>query len=438
MKVLVIERTPDGALDLAWRAAGLGHDVRYFCATYDQHKNPVGRGIVEREADFARGVRWAELIVAGGNDFRQRDLDMLRRDGKLVVGSSAEAAEWESDRSKGMAVLRRVGIPVPAYREFTDYDTAIAYIKKQGRPFVSKPSGHCDDKSLSYVAKSPADLIYMLERWKRAGKRTGQAFILQEKIAGVEVSAGAWFGPDGFVEDWETNFEHKKLMAGNLGPNTGEMGSVSFWSRKSKLARQVLKPLETELHRAGFVGCVDVNCLVDEDGTVHPLEFTTRGGWPALNLEASMFSGDFVEFFADLARGKPPKTVHRMDEVVLGVVIAIPDFPYSHATRKEVIGVPIYGLTPRNMGSIHPAQMMAGEAPDDDGKRGPCCVTAGDYVLIVTGSGATVQAARRSAYATVRQIEIPASPFHRNDIGARLAKDLPRLHEHGFAEGIEY
>lgn len=58
--------------------------------------------------------------------------------------------------------------------------------------------------------------------------------------------------------------------------------------------------------------------------------------------------------------------------------------------------------------------------------------------MVVTGSGATVQTARRLAYATVRQIEIPASPFYRNDIGTRLARDLPKLREHGFAEGIEY
>lgn len=420
------------------RAEANGHSVRYHLATYDQQKNPVGRGLVERESDFARGARWADLIIAGGNGYRDAELDRLRADGKNVVGSSAEAAHWESDRALGMSIFKKAGIPIAPYRTFHDYDEAIAYVKRQGRAFASKPSGQCDDKALSYVAKSPADLIYMLERWKQSGKRQGLEFILQEKISGVEFAVGAWFGPAGFVEEWEENFEHKKLMPGDLGPNTGEMGTVSRWVKRSKLADQVLKPLERFLHGAKFVGCVDVSVIVDEEGNAWPLEFTTRGGWPALNLECAGFDCDFVEFFAGLCQGMPPARVHRLNEVVCGVVVAIPDFPYSHATRKEVIGVPVYGLTDRLMEHIHPAQMMAGDAPDDMGNRHPCICTAGDYVLVATGSGNSVRAARQAAYRVVKKIEMPSSPFYRVDIGQRVGQQLEELQRHGYAVGLEY
>jgi phosphoribosylamine--glycine ligase len=340
-----------------------------------------------------------------------------------------------------MAVFRKAGIAVPPYRSFKSYDDAIAYVKKHDQPFVSKPSGRCDDKAMSYVAKTPADLVYMLERWKRAGKRTGEEFILQEKIEGVEFAVGAWFGPGGFVEEWEENFEHKKLFPGNLGPNTGEMGTVSRWVKRSKLANQVLKPIEPFLERVGFVGCVDVSVIVDEEGQPYPLEFTTRGGWPALNLECAAWDCDFVEFFAGLAQGRPPKKVHKLDAVVVGVVLALPDFPYSHATRKEVVGVPIYGITPRVERHVHFAQAAMGEAPCQ-GDAGivpqPIHVSAGDYVAIVTGEGATVTAARRAAYGHIKQISMPNSPFYRNDIGGRLAKDLPKLQAHGYALGLDY
>lgn len=441
MRVLFVEKSADGLLDLAIRAKALGHEVRFHLPSYDQHRNPVGRGFVEREADFQRGCQWAELIVAGGNDCQQPALDMWRKRGKLVVGSSVEAAAWESDRSKGMAVFRAAGIPVPPYRSFTSYDDAIAYVKKQDQPFVSKPSGHCDDKAMSYVAKTPADLVYMLERWKRSGKRAGQEFILQEKISGVEFAVGAWFGPNGFVREWEENFEHKKLFAGELGPNTGELGTISRWVARSKLAEKMLLPLETYLHRAGFVGCVDVSVIIDEDGTPYPLEFTTRGGWPALNLECAAWDCDFVEFFAALARGKPPRRVHRLDEVVCGVVLALPDFPYSHATRKEVVGVPIYGLSPRLQEHVHFAQAMMGEAPQQNGSSittAPMPVSAGDYVAVITGTGENVQAARRAAYGHLKQISMPSSAFYRIDIGGRLAKQLPELQRHGYAVGMKF
>jgi phosphoribosylamine-glycine ligase len=764
LKVLLIEKSADGLLDLAIRAKANGHEVRYCLSSYHQHNNPIGRGLVEREHDYLAGIRWADLVIVGGNDYRQAELDRWRQQGKLIVGSSVECESWESDRSRGMAVFRACGIPVPPYREFTDYDSAIQYVKRHDEPFVSKPSGKCDDKAMSYVAKSPEDLVYMLERWKRAGKRTGEAFILQEKIDGVEFAVGAWFGPAGFVPEWEENWEHKKLMSGNLGPNcysadtevltetgwkfwpdvvasdkiatlvdgaltyerpsqlvaapfrgemiswqsnridmlvtpghqmyvadrdtirrgepeffhlpaetvarstpekkfavlrtagwsltepwgerdhpspqfarllgmfladgycrkgsvqfgncpphkeeviraaaldcgytahrygrdiyinstalvdlfkiypkavdkrippeimaappavirafldglsldatrsghliyttasrgmaddiqiallkigmagivrerdrrgdpdrllaghlikgtiswdvsvssnalawlrpqycrrvaydgtvycatvsshvlfvrrngkacwngqTGEMGTVSRWVTKSKLADLVLKPLETMLHRAGFVGCIDISVMVDEEGTPWPLEATSRCGWPAMNLECSAFDCDMVEFFHGLATGRPPKRVHRLDEIVCGIVLALPDFPYSHATRKEVIGVPIYGLSPKLMSHVHFAQAMLGEAPQGRGggiKTAPMCVSAGDYVAIVTGQGATVNAARRQAYGHINQLSMPSGAFWRNDIGQRLTKDVPQLQRHGFAMGIE-
>src|SRR5215471_5985597 len=168
-----------------------------------------------------------------------------------VVGGGTESARWESDRAHGMKLFKRAGIPVPAYREFTDYDDAIAFVGRKQEPFASKPSGSCDDKSLSYVAKSAEDLIYMLKRWKRAGKRAGLEFILQEKVSGIEFAVGGWFGPAGFAPGWEENFEHKKLMPGDLGPNTGELGTVMRLVRRSKLADKVLNPLEDHLSAIG-------------------------------------------------------------------------------------------------------------------------------------------------------------------------------------------
>lgn len=441
MKVLFIEKTADGLLDLAVRATRLGHNCKYFLSQYDMWKCPTGRGLVERSSGWREDVRWADLVVVGGNDYCVQEFDRLRATGKLVVGSSCEAESWESDRARGMSVFRAAGIPVPPYRSFTDYDAAIAYVKKHDQPFVSKPSGRCDDKAMSYVAKHPADLVYMLERWKRAGKRIGEEFILQEKLEGVEFAVGAWFGPNGFVTEWEENFEEKRLFAGNLGPNTGEMGTVSRWVTKSKIADKVLRPLEVFLHRAGFIGCIDVSVIVDEEGTPWPLEHTSRCGWPAFNLECAAFACDPIEFLHDLAAGKQTKGVHQLDEVVVGVVVALPDFPYSHATRKEVVGVPIYGVTPRLQPHLHFAQVAVGDAPQEGPagiQNGPLHVTAGDYVMVVTGTGDTVTRARSAAYSHVKQLSMPASPFHRIDIGVRLRKDLDALQTHGFATGMVY
>ena len=153
-----------------------------------------------------------------------------------------------------------------------------------------------------------------------------------------------------------------------------------------------------------------------------------RFGWPAFNIEMSLHQGDFIEFLAGVATGDMPAgPLRSFNTVACGVVLAIPDFPYSHATRKEVIGLPIWG--PTDDEGWHPCEVMAGEEAAQ--------ASAGDYVGVAAGCGETVRAAADGAYRLLDKLSMPASPFWRNDIGKRLSRDLPKLQEHGFAAGME-
>jgi len=403
-----------------------------FVRRYDAQKRPIGRGLIDRVPDFHPYLKWADLILLEANDTYMLEADRWRADGMLVIGGGVESALWEKDRAHGMEVFKRAGIPVPEYREFTDYDSAIRFVERTGREYASKPSGQCDDKALSYVAKSPDDLLYMLNRWRKSGKRAGLEFILQEKVSGIEFAVGGWFGPAGFALGWEENFEHKKLMPGDLGPNTGELGTVMRLVRRSKLAQRVLVPLEESLARIGYCGNVDVNCIIDDAGNAWPLEFTMRFGWPAFNIELALHSGDFIEFLACVAAGtSPPRSSRVLDEIACGVVLAIPEFPYSHATGKDVLGLPLWQLDdPTHRDRFHPCECMAGEETE--------LASAGDYIGVSVGTGSTVRAAAKDAYTTLRRVNMPSSPFWRVDIGRRLSRELPKLQEHGFALGMEY
>jgi phosphoribosylamine--glycine ligase len=432
-RVLFIERTADGLLDIAIRAQAQGHECRYFLKEYDQHKMPNGRGLVTRAADWRGSMMWADLVILGGNDYAMTEFAAWRAKGVPIIGGTPESAAWESDRALGMAVFKRAGIPAPPFRSFTDYGEAIAYVGRNDRPFVSKPSGKCDDKGLSHVPKSAAGLRWKLNKWRLTGKRPGLEFILQEKISGIETAVGAWFGPGGFAEGWEENFEFKKIGAGDIGINCGEAGTVMRYVKRSKLAEKVLAPLEPQLARLGYVGNVDVNCIVDEDGTPWPLEFTMRCGWPAFNIEQALFAVDPIEFLAGLLADKPPKAAHRYGEVAVGVVLAIGDWPYSRKPQEEVVGVPLWGVDARSVNDIHFAQAMAGEFEGE-----ACYATAGDYVLVATGTAPTVRQARDSAYRTIRRIEAPETPYYRPDIGSRLSREIPQLQELGYVAGLEF
>src|SRR4029077_2713860 len=170
-------------LDFALRAQRDGHDVRVAIRQTEKTKH-IGRGLVQI-VEYDKWIRWADLVFCTDNTVYTYDLDQRwRRQGVKIIGASVETASWEIDRAKGMQVFKKAGISVPPYREFTDYEKAVAYVKKEDRRFVSKPCGEVEDKSLSYCAKSAVDMVYMLQRWKKLGKLKS-SFILQDFISGT-------------------------------------------------------------------------------------------------------------------------------------------------------------------------------------------------------------------------------------------------------------
>jgi phosphoribosylamine-glycine ligase len=169
-----------------------------------------------------------------------------------------------------------------------------------------------------------------------------------------------------------------------------------------------------------------------------------RPGWPTFNIQMGMLKEgeDPANWLFDLAEGNATDPF-RHDEIAVGVVMAIPDFPFSLFTRKDVHGIPIYKLDDRNRyrHHLHPCEVQWGEAPVDvDGKvvTLPCMTTAGDYLLIGSGLGDSVRAARARAYRALESLEVPNSPFWRPDIGQRLKKQLPILQSLGFAKGLAF
>jgi len=439
MRLLVID-VQGNALDFCLREQAAGHEVKWFIRQTPKTEH-VGRGLIDIVPEYQKWLLWSDCIFCSDNTMYLRDLDAFRKEhGGAVIAPSQEAAQWEIDRKAGQDVFKKAGIATIAGKEFTDYDSAIAHVKRRDERFVSKPSGNVEDKALSYVSKSPSDMVYMLERWKKLGKLKS-SFILQEFVGGTEMAVGGWFGPHGFSAGWCENFEFKKLMNGDLGVATGEQGTVLRVVKASKLARKVLEPLTDALHKLDYVGYVDVNTIIDDKGQPWPLEFTMRPGWPTLNIQQPLYNGSFAECLANLAQGIDQKN-WIMDKIAVGVVLSIPDYPYSHLTRREVVGIPIYGLTQALWKHWHPGEMKLGEdVPQVAGGqylKTPMPVTAGDYIGVMTAVSDNVKDAALTCYRRLDKLIIPNSPMWRTDIGKKLAKQLPKIQTHGFATAMEY
>jgi phosphoribosylamine--glycine ligase len=164
-----------------------------------------------------------------------------------------------------------------------------------------------------------------------------------------------------------------------------------------------------------------------------------RLGWPDFCIRQAVIKSDPVEWMLDLVEGRD--TVRMSDEVAVGVVIAHGDFPKVHDMIGTWEGYPIYGITQRNFKHLHLQMVMYGKTPKMvDGKVKEVLeyLTAGNYVMVVTGTGETVSEAAGKAYKTAKEIAIPSNLMYRDDIGEKLEEQLPLLQKHGYAVGMKY
>jgi phosphoribosylamine--glycine ligase len=429
MKVLLIDTYGD-SLDLALRAQACGHEVVQYISPSERKYELVGKGLVKRTGDFTAHLKGADLTVVCDNVKNLVVLDRFRADNPkaAVFGPNVEGARWEIDRLVGMKVLEKHGIDCPPIQLCSTYEQAVAHVKKRDTRLVCKPCYEAD-KCLSYRSKGPEDMLFMLAKWKQEGHMSKGQFVLQDFIPGVEFAVGGYMGRDGFAGGWEENFEFKKLMPGDIGPNTGEMGTVLQIVKKSKLAAQVLMPLERALLEIGYTGDVDVNCIIDEKGNPWPLEFTMRMGYPALQIQTALFPDDPVAWMYDLATGRA-EPEFKQNTVSLGVAVCMSPFPYDHAPGALACDFPVYGVTPYNRDKLHPYHIQKGKTSE--------WATAGLYALIVTGTSDTVSGAAENTYRTLKQLVIPGSPIYREDIGKKLSSALPRLQGFGYAQQFRY
>lgn len=439
MKVLLIDHDAVG-LAFALRCVKAGHQVRWFIQDKPSNSPATGEGFkgLTRVKTWLPSAMWADVIWLSNNDEYLPKLDALRKAGAKVYGPTVASARLEIERAAGMKFLEKHGIEVPEYKTFPTLAAAEAHVRKTQERYVFKTLGSVEDKSLSYVGKSPADMIARLERWQRLKLDPGGPVMLQKVIEGRELGVARWMGTEGFIGLYNEHFEHKKLLSGNCGPNCGEAGTVQKYCDDSTLGEMVLQPLEDALIELGHLGDVAVNCIIDEAGKPWPLEFTMRCGWPAFNLQMATHKGDPVEWMRDALEGED--TLDCNTAIACGVVIAQPDYPYSNATQRETADIPIYGVTDKNRRFVHPQGVKLARRPEMDGdtagvKEG--WVSASDYLCVVTGTGSSVHQACERAYATVKELHVP-DMIYRDDIGEKLKDELPTLHAQGFATEFEY
>ena len=410
--------------DIAWQVFKEGHEVRLFIE--NPAERDIGDGFVPKTDDWEVDARWADVIIFDDVLGQGAKAAELRAAGKHVVGGSPYTDRLEDDRTFGQEELKKAGINIIPYREFTDFSEAVRYVQENPGRYVIKPSGEAQNiKRLLFVGEEDdaKDVIQVLEAYGRAWTNQIKVFQLQRRASGVEVAVGAFFNGKDFITPININFEHKKLFPGNLGPSTGEMGTSMYWSEPNRLFNLTLKRFEAKLREENYVGYIDLNCIVNGNG-IYPLEFTARFGYPTISIQQEGMVTPMGEFLFRLAAGEDFKLKTKKG-FQIGVRVVIPPFPFDD---KE-----IFESASRDTVIIFQKPNREGVHIEDVRRVNDEWVVAGTsgVVLIVCGAGSTMKQAQTQAYSRIKNILIP-NMYYRIDIGDRWFEDSDKLHNWGY------
>ena len=412
-----------------------GHEVKV------QVTEPLARGTLaglephvddwRSELDWVREVGGDGIVlfesVANGSGEQQ---EVLRRDGFQVIGGSVWGDRLENDRRHAQEVLGEVGLATAPVWEFFDAASADRFIRDRPARYVLKfngPNFYSSENHVGLLADG-RDVRAVLSA--KASEYAGQpfTFILMPYLEGIEMGVGAYFNGREFLRPACLDWEHKRFFAGDMGELTGEMGTVATFDRSERFFEATLGKLERRLREAGYLGYINLNTIVNEDG-IWPLEFTCRFGYPGFATLEPLQQTSWAELFRMMVAGESSGWRTRPGFSV-AIVLTTPPFPY---TRREVpipIGLPVFFAD--TLQEADRRHLHYGEV----GMRSGDLVTSGLYgwSMVATGTGQSIRDAQTSAYGLAAKVLIPNMRY-RLDIGDRLmASDWARLEALGYLD----
>ena len=340
-------------------------------------------------------------------------VDRFRAAGLKIFGHTKAATAIESSKDFAKQLMVAAGVPTAAYRTFTDFEEALAYVKAGSVPTVIKYDGLAAGKGV-VVAATLEEAEAALRDMLLDGRYGEGKVVIEEFLTGPEFSLMA-FVSGRQVRPMVAAQDHKRAFDGDAGPNTGGMGAYteSFATGKSGLSfisdadydfavTKILQPVADAMADAGKpLSGVLYGGLMKTPSGIKVIEFNARFGDPETEVVLPRLESDIYDIFGAVADGTPIPETRWKDESVMGVVMASKGYPGSYAKGAPISVAPDFGERIYHMGT---------KRAEDGG-----LVTAGGRVLmVIAGAPATREAARR-CYAAVEKVSCD-NLFYRRDI----------------------
>jgi phosphoribosylamine--glycine ligase len=406
---------------LCWALRRENPDADLYCAPGNPgtaalaHNLAIPADDLDRLADAA-DMHGIDLTVVGPEVPLARGLaDRLRAEGRAVFGPGAAAAQLEASKAFAKEVMEAAGIPTAASRTFDRLEPALQYVARHPEPLVVKASGLAAGKG-AVVCQTRADAAATVRAMLADGVfgEAGRTVVIEAFLEGEEISVLAV--TDGReVELLPVAQDHKRLLEGDLGPNTGGMGayspvSVATPALLERVRREVLLPTLEEMRRRGtpYQGVLYAGLMIDAAGTPWVVEFNCRLGDPETQVVLPLVSGGLTACLHGVAKGGAPTPLALRPESSVTTVLASAGYPDAPRTGAAIR---IPRALPEGVTVFH-----AGTTTGDDG----VLRAAGGRVLNVTAVAPTFREAQRRSREAAEAIEFEGKVFRR-DIGWREA-----------------
>jgi phosphoribosylamine--glycine ligase len=400
---------------LAWKIAQSPLVTRLTCAPGNPGMAQLGDIEAVAATDVAGQVELAkrrriDLVVIGPEAALEAGLaDALAEAGIAGFGASAAAARIETSKAFMKAFAARRGLPTAAFDVAQDMAGARAALARREAPYVIKADGLAAGKGV-VIAQTLGEAEAAAAALLAAA---GARIVVEEFMAGEEVSLfalsdGATTLPFGAAQD------HKRAFDGDLGPNTGGMGTYApapaFTAALEAAAlREIVEPTIGGLAQEGapYRGALFAGLMLTDRGP-RLVEFNARFGDPETQVLMLRLKSDLVPYLMACADGSLGAMAAPAWSEAAAICVVLAAEGYPEAPRAgSVIRLPT-GELGEGVVLFHAGTAM----------RDGALVAAGGRVLNVCARGPTLQVARERAYGAIARIDWPQG-FHRRDIGWR-------------------
>ena len=351
-------------------------------------------------------------------------VDEFRAHGLRIFGPTKAAAQLESSKAFSKAFMKRHGIPPAAYETFSDPAPAHAYVDRMGAPIVVKADGLAAGKGVVVAmtaaeAHEAIDFMLVDNRLGLSHNEGGARVVIEEFLQGEEASFIVMC--DGLnVAAMATSQDHKRLLDGDEGPNTGGMGAYSpapvvTAEVHARAMREIILPTIRGMEKDGipFTGFLYAGLMIDAAGQPKTPEFNCRMGDPETQPILMRLRTDLVDVMLAATAGQLDTVELEWDRrPALGVVMAAAGYPMNPRKGDTITGLPA--------DSDDAMVFHAGTV-----RKGGAILTAGGRVLCVTALADSVKQAQQRALEVARGVHFEGMQY-RKDIGHRAINPTGR------------